>query len=249
MIRVGVAGWSVSRFLAHRFPPDGSHLERYARTFPCVEINSSFYRHHSQATYARWAAATPPRFMFAVKLFQVVTHELALRGTRQLVRQFLDETAGLGRKRGPVLVQLPPSLIFESRVAGRFFEMVRERYEGPLVCEPRHASWFAPAASTMLTRHQIARVAADPACAPGGDQPAGWAGLSYFRLHGSPRMYWSRYDMAYIETLARTLDAAPTDRETWCIFDNTALGAAVENAWELLSVLRPTPAAVPVASS
>src|SRR6187455_2774480 len=127
MIRVGVAGWSVSRYLTHRFPPDGTHLERYAHTFSCVEINSSFYRHHSAATYAKWAAATPPRFLFAVKLFQVITHELALCGARQLVRQFLDETAGLGRKRGPVLVQLPPSLRYDARVVGRFFDMVRER--------------------------------------------------------------------------------------------------------------------------
>jgi uncharacterized protein YecE (DUF72 family) len=56
--------------------------------------------------------------------------------------------------------------------------------------------------------------------------------MAYFRLHGSPRPYWSRYDENAIVTLAATLDRT-TAEQVWCVFDNTASGAAIENAWEL----------------
>jgi uncharacterized protein YecE (DUF72 family) len=46
-------------------------------------------------------------------------------------------------------------------------------------------------------------------------------------------MYWSRYDEAYIATLARTVRSVPAAEEVWCLFDNTASGAAIENAWDL----------------
>jgi uncharacterized protein YecE (DUF72 family) len=89
----------------------------------------------------------------------------------------------------------------------------------------------------MLTGYRVARVAADPPPVPGADAPGAWPDLVYFRLHGSPRKYWSRYAGPYIQALARTLRDSPA-REAWCIFDNTASGAAIENAWELAGLWR-----------
>ena len=63
--------------------------------------------------------------------------------------------------------------------------------------------------------------------------PAGWSRVAYFRLHGSPRKYWSRYDNNYITTLATTARNLSAAEAVWCMFDNTASGAAIENAWEL----------------
>ena len=230
---VGTAGWSIPRASAQRFEGDGTHLQRYARLLHCVEINSSFYRPHATATYARWAASTPPDFRFALKVPRTITHDLRLLRARLPLERFLDETAGLGRKRGPLLVQLPPSLAFDRSTATRFFALLRDRYRGSVVCEPRNATWFSKAADALLVRFEVARVAADPPPAPGADQPGGWQGIVYFRLHGSPRKYWSRYAEEYVETLARTIGALPAHTETWCVFDNTATGAALDNAWEL----------------
>lgn len=231
---IGTAGWSIPRAAAHHFPGAGTHLERYARAFDGAEINSSFHRPHRRAAYVKWAAATPPHFQFAVKLPRLITHDQALRRPRQPLERFLEEIGGLGSKRGPILVQLPPSHAFSSRVVGRFFEGFRRVDTGPIVCEPRHATWFTTEADRLLDRHQIARVAADPARAPGADAPGGWKGLAYFRLHGSPRMYWSRYGPGYLERLASAIRTAQTTAAAaWCVFDNTASGAAIENAWEL----------------
>ena len=203
--------------------------------FPCAEINSSFHRPHNAATYAKWAACTPPAFRFAVKVRRAITHDLQLKRTRIELERFLEETAGLGRKRGPLLVQLPPSYAFERRVVRRFFTLVRARYRGQIVCEPRHETWFTRAATDLLTAYKVARVAADPSPVPGGDRPGAWDGIVYYRLHGSPRKYWSRYDAGFIGRVADEIGALPSSTDAWCVFDNTASGAAFENAWELRS--------------
>ncbi len=172
-----------------------------------------------------------------MKVPKHITHEQRLLRSRRALEAFLDESAGLGSRRGPLLVQLPPSLEFEPRVATRFFALVRSLYEGPLVCEPRHQTWFGSASvDTVLMRHQIARVAADPAVTEAAGRPGGWAGLAYFRLHGSPRTYWSSYAPAFIEGVATAMRA---HAEAWCIFDNTASGAALDNAWDLQQRLSP----------
>lgn len=230
---IGTAGWSIPRVSGHRCPTDGSHLERYSRVFPGAEINSSFHRPHAISTYAKWAAATPPDFRFAVKLPRVITHDQKLRRARAPLVQFLAESAGLGDKRGPLLVQLPPSLAFDARVAGRMFDLLRAEHAGPVVCEPRHASWFSDRADALLVRYAIARVAADPPPVPGADVPGGWRGLAYFRLHGSPRKYWSKYEPPFLDALATSILSLPVDCDAWCVFDNTASGAALDDAWEL----------------
>ena len=233
VIRVGTAGWSIPRASASRFDSAGTHLQRYSRRFLCAEINSSFYRPHASAIYRKWRASTPVNFRFAVKMPRTITHELKLQDARRPLLAFLAQTEGLAKKRGPILMQLPPSLAFDSSVVPRFLKMVRKVYEGPIVCEPRHPTWFSPAVASLLNRYRISRVAADPPVVPEAAVPAGWPDVAYFRLHGSPRKYWSRYDGGVIATLAATIRRLSGAREVWCVFDNTASGAAMENAREL----------------
>jgi uncharacterized protein YecE (DUF72 family) len=235
-IRIGTAGWSIPRAVAARFPGEGSHLERYSRILPAAEINSSFHRPHSEATYRKWADATPASFRFAVKLPRTITHEGGLRRARLPLQRFLGETAGLGAKRGPLLVQLPPKFAFDARVVSRFFELLRDRVQGAVVCEPRHPTWFSPRAEALLAEWRVARVGADPPTAPGGEQPGGWPRVLYLRLHGSPRKYWSRYDDDVLTTVATQI-AKFKGESAWCVFDNTASGAAAENALTLASRL------------
>lgn len=235
-ILVGTSGWSIPRALAAVFDGPGTHLQRYAARLAGAEINSCFYRPHGPATYARWAAATPDGFRFAVKLPKAITHDQRLARARAPLERFLDETAGLAEKRGPLLVQLPPSFAFDQRVAARFFTLLRARYDGPAVCEPRHGTWFTASADGLLATHRIARVAADPPTVPEAAVPGGWPGLVYYRLHGSPRKYWSPYDGLRLGAWADALRRLPSGVEAWCVFDNTASGAALANAWELVQL-------------
>jgi uncharacterized protein YecE (DUF72 family) len=240
-VRVGCAGWSIPSRHAHLFGGGESHLARYATRFDIVEINSTFHRPHQPRTFERWAASVPARFRFSVKLPRAITHDARLQGAGPALTAFFDDIAGLGRKLGGVLVQLPPSLAFDARVADRFFAMLRRRCAVAVACEPRHASWFEPAVDAVWQRYAIARVAADPARMPEAARPGGAgtaARWSYWRWHGSPRIYYSRYDDAALEPLARALRERGRARTpAWCILDNTAHGHAMDDAARLQDLL------------
>jgi uncharacterized protein YecE (DUF72 family) len=237
-IRVGCAGWSLPRSEQERFLGAGSHLERYAARFPAVEINSSFHRPHRPATYERWALSVPPSFRFSVKVPKAITHGLRLRAAEELLDSFLAEAGHLGDKLRCLLVQLPPSLELEAAVADSFFTAaLRSRSPVAVACEPRHSSWFTPEAEELLKRLGVARVAADPARVPAAAEPGGWPGLRYYRLHGSPKIYYSAYSEDYLDALASRLREDASGGPVWCIFDNTTLGAATGNALGLLSQL------------
>ena len=237
-IRIGTAGWSLARQHAAHFPASGSHLQRYAARFGCVEINSSFYRPHRAATYARWAQSVPVGFRFAVKLPRAITHDARLRGVGTELDRFLAQVHALEHMLGCLLVQLPPSFAFERAPVARFCGMLRRRHDGDVAFEPRHPSWFDGTADTLLAQHRVARVAADPAVTAIAASPAGAAQCVYYRLHGSPRMYYSTYPESSLRWIARRLrDAATTGARAWCIFDNTAAGAAIPNALRTLSLI------------
>ncbi len=237
-VHLGCAGWSIRREHTERFPRVGTHLERYATLLNSVEINSCFYRPHRFATYERWAASVPESFRFSVKLPKLITHEARLVGVAPELERFLRETSGLGVKRGPVLVQLPPRFVFHPRVAATFFTLLRDCFEGEVVFEPRHETWFTNEVDSMLSELRVARVGADPPRVPAAAGPSGYDRLVYLRLHGSPRVYYSAYSFQALDHIARFLEEKSAQGiVTWCIFDNTALGAATADALTVKSHL------------
>ena len=234
-IVVGTAGWTIPASEAERFPREGSALVRYAARFAGVEINSSFHRPHRAATWQRWRDSVPADFRFAVKIPKAITHERRLAGCADLAARFLDEAGGLGGKLAVLLVQLPPSLTFDAAAAEPFFADLAARTPARIACEPRHPSWLEAPADALLEQLRVARVAADPAPAPAG--PGGWRGFSYWRLHGSPRMYRSAYAPERLDAYARRLAEAGQGGDAWCMFDNTAASAATGDALGLMARL------------
>lgn len=235
---IGTAGWSIPRAQQSRFPAGESHLARYANVLPAVEVNSTFYRTHRASTFERWAANVPRAFRFSVKIPRTITHDQRLANSSALLKAFLADLTPLGTRLGCLLVQLPPSLAFNARVARAFFTVLRKRFDRGVALEPRHASWIGGRADRLLDEFEIARVAADPPRAEGDGEPGGWRGLAYFRLHGSPRIYYSSYEDEVLDALAvKLLDLRRLRIPTWCLFDNTAHGAATGNALSLIERL------------
>lgn len=234
-VRVGVAGWSLPAASRDAFAPGAHQLARYASRLDAVEINSSFYRAHARATYARWAALVPARFRFSVKLPRTITQHARLVATEPLLDAFFAQVEGLGGRLGRLLVQLPPNLDFDPAVAERFFAALRARAGARvgLACEPRHPGWAQPAADALWKRHRVARVAADPPRFPGNAVPGG-AGPPYLRLHGAPRIYRDAYTPAQLRAIAADVAGR---RGAWVVFDNTTGGHAVANALALRALL------------
>jgi uncharacterized protein YecE (DUF72 family) len=207
-------------------------LQRYAARLSCVEINSSFYRPHRLQTYQRWGVCVPADFRFSVKAPKLITHELRLQNCDQALEEFVLQCAGLGDRLGCLLVQLPPSLEFAPANSEAFFVSLRRCFAGHVVLEPRHESWTA--AEALLVHYRIAQAAVDPSRISTDSTPRGWPGLKYWRLHGSPRIYYSPYEEQRLERLADEMHTVTADGScAWCIFDNTASGAALGNALTL----------------
>ncbi len=100
-----------------------------------------------------------------------------------------------------------------------------------IVLEPRHKTWFSLPATKLLISLGVTRAAADPAVVPGAGEPGGSPRTVYFRLHGSPQMYYSPYTESYLDGLAfRLRKYAQTTSRIWCMFDNTIKGEAAANA-------------------
>jgi uncharacterized protein YecE (DUF72 family) len=239
-VSVGTAGWVIPRACLEAFPGAGSHLTRYALHLPVAEIDSTFYRSHPPSTYERWAESVPDGFRFAVKLPREITHVSRLRNSRHALEIFVKQVAYLGPKLGPLLIQLPAALEFELSVTCDFLRLLRLQHAGPVVCEPRHATWFTAEAAACLKYYCVARVASDPAMLPAAAEPAGCAALAYYRLHGPRHQQTCAYTDAEVRSLADTLllrAAQPDIHQVWCVFDNTTHGAALNNAVRLDEIL------------
>lgn len=239
VIRLGTAGWANPPGQRQARSANVSHLQHYATCFNAVEINSSFYRPHGRATYERWAAATGRSFRFSVKMPRALSHDAALRVPAAEIDLFLGAVRGLGTKLGVLLLQLPGQLEWQPRIARQFFAKLTARTDVPIVCEPRHPSWSSAGAQRAFQEFGISLVCADPVRIPEHRRLGG--AVRYYRLHGSPRVYWSAYPDTQLRELAQRIAGERAAAAVWCIFDNTAGGAAWRNARSLQAELRAPP--------
>lgn len=241
-IYIGTAGWNVPAALKSFFPVNGSHLERYAQVLTAVEINSSFYRNHKPQVYARWAASVPDHFRFSVKLSRTFTHEKRLQETGKALHETIYGISALGEKWGVLLVQLPPSLEFDKLTAKKFLHELRGIYSGPLAWEPRHRSWTSEQALHLLASYDVHKVKADPEpCPMPPARSPNETACVYYRLHGTPEIYRSRYSEDQLQNRAHDINMILREgKDVWCIFDNTTFGYATENALELRNFIGPS---------
>ena len=230
---IGTAGWSVERGIPG-VSEQGTALERYASRFRAVEVNSSFHRRHRPSTWQRWHDSVPADFRFSVKLPKIITHERQLTDVHDELELFFADIQPLAGKLAALLVQLPPKLAFAPDAATSFLAALQARSTVPVFIEPRHPSWAEAAASAILQSLGVKRVYADPQEA--SLRAAALAdGAAYLRLHGSPEVYYSAYSPESLTDFAALVNAS--SGPTWCIFDNTASGAALRDAIKLLDLL------------
>ena len=83
----------------------------------------------------------------------------------------------------------------------------------------------------------VSRVAADPARYPAAHTPGGARRFAYFRWHGTPHLYYSKYSDAKLADFADTVLDSKAN-EAWCVFDNTARHAAWDDALQFMALLQ-----------
>lgn len=163
-IRIGACAWSFDDWRGAFYPPDLPHsqwLEFYARYFPTVEIDSTFYAAPAENTILRWVEVTPAAFRFACKLPRAITHTCRLRDCTSELNSFLRAVAPLAPKLQVVLIQLPPSFApKDGKPALRKF-LAQLPHDFRFAIEFRHPGWHRPQIVGLLEKYRVCWVWAD----------------------------------------------------------------------------------------
>lgn len=210
------------------------YLAHYSRHFQTTEVNYSFYHLPRPSTYANWYAHTPAGFRFAVKASRIVTHIRRLAGAQKEWGQFLENARTLGRKLGPVLLQLPPSLRKDTGLLRDFLSIDRCAL---LAVEFRHASWFDGDTLSVLRDAGAALVIAQSARYPQAPLEI-TAQFVYLRFHGPGALFSSSYSEAQLAQWAKLIRGwRNAGLDVYAYFNNDVQGYALDNARQLLALL------------
>ena len=167
-IRVGVGGWVYEPWRDNFYPPGLAHareLEHLSRRVTAIEINATYYRAQSRASFAKWRDAVPDDFVFAVKAIRYATNRRVLAEAGESIERFvasgIDE---LGPKLGPIVWQFATSKSFDAADFEAFLKLLPARIGAlPLrhAIEVRHPSFMCAEYLALARRHGVATVYAD----------------------------------------------------------------------------------------
>jgi uncharacterized protein YecE (DUF72 family) len=181
---VGTSGYSYPVWKGSFYPPNlpsKQMLCYYAEHFPALESNYTFRTLPTPAVLSAWLADVPAGFKFALKAPQRITHIKRLKAVTEPVAEFLEVAAGLKRRLGPLLFQLPPSF---KKDLPRLRDVLALLPRGRAALEFRHPSWFDDEVFAVLRKRGAALCIADTD--DGVDVPfVATADWGYLRLRGS----------------------------------------------------------------
>ncbi len=232
---IGTSGWNHDHWKERFYPlgcPKARWLDYYMNIFSTVEVNATFYRQLNTGTFEKWRMKSPENFVFALKANRYITHIMKLKSVGDPLKTFIASASILGSKLGPLLFQLPPSLVFDENTLESFLSMLPAGYRYTL--EARHKSWISAEALAALGRHNVAWCIADTA----GRFPyleAVTADFVYIRLHGSKKLYASDYTQSELVGWAEKIRSWGID--AYIYFDNDFMGYAPANAARLREIL------------
>jgi uncharacterized protein YecE (DUF72 family) len=183
-LHVGTIGWSYSFWKSSFYPPKTSSkefLKYYASQFDTVEVDSTFYRNPAPQVVANWKSQTPPNFTFSLKFPNLITHIKMLKDSQNETMFFLERTALLGEKRGPMLLQFPPNF-----GADRYPDLEAYLQQLPkdnrFVVEVRNKGWLKENFYSLLHSHNIALAWVDSPKMPLANEVT--SDFLYVRLEG-----------------------------------------------------------------
>lgn len=236
--RIGTSGWSYRHWRGRFYPsdlPPWEWFRWYVREFATVELNVSFYRLPPRKRFEAWAAiaATHPDFVFAVKAPRTITHVRKLADVGEELTRFLETVQGLGCTLGPLLFQLPPSLVCNLERLRSFLSLLPSDYTFGI--EFRHPSWFTPLVLDTVAEAGGTIVLAYGGLHPTPDDLPAIGPLVYFRVHSG--LHDIGLTDEEIAQLAARLSGW-SDRPGYVYFNNDAFGHAVEDARRLRAALQ-----------
>jgi uncharacterized protein YecE (DUF72 family) len=246
MIWIGTSGWVYRHWIGCFYPPDlpqRAWLSYYARHFPTVEINRSFYRLPTQDNFRAWAhqAGHHYGFTFAVKASRYLTHHKRLYGPEEPLARLNHAAQGLWPHQGPCLYQLPPGMPADAPRLAYFLDHLPPGARHAF--EFRDGSWFAPEILHLLGQAGCALVRAVGGWSTPMEVPDTGPFL-YLRFHGG--LYDVGFSDGELDFWAGRIAAAHgAGRDVYAYFNNDPTCHAVYDAFRLRDRLAWTGALAP----
>lgn len=229
-IRVGTSGYQYRHWKGDFYPrdlPTSQWFDHYAGCFDTVEINNTFYNLPEPRTFDAWHEAAPPGFLFALKYSRYATHMKHLKDPAAALEPFLERAERLGRRLGPILVQLPPRWSADPGRLDAFLRAAPRRHR--FAVELRDPSWLCDEVFDVLRRRQVALVIHDLLENHPALLTADW---TYLRFHG--RRYGGSYSPQALSGQARRIRHwRRRGHDVYAYFNNDVGGHAPRNAADL----------------
>lgn len=240
MIRVGIGGWSYEPWRETFYPKDVSaakELEYASRKVTAIEINATFYRTQSAASFKKWAAATPDDFIFSVKAPRAAVQRKDLREAAQSIEWFFSSGVGeLGAKLGPIFWQMAPYKKYDDAEMRAYFDLLPAKL-GKLklrhAIEVRHESFADPAFMALARERNIAVATVESEKHPLITEPT--ADFAYARLELSQAEEPAGYPKA---ALKKWLKTARDWEKTGDVFLYFISGAKERNPAAAMAMLK-----------
>lgn len=236
---IGCSGWSYESWKDVYYPSSlkqSEWLSYYAKDFPTVEINMSFYRLPFENIVRSWARKVPPCFRFAAKGSRRITHYQRLKDCEGEIRTFFERFALLPQL-SCVLWQLPPSIYFDPELLEGFCYALPAHLRQAI--EFRHVSWWEKVDETakILSKYKIAFVGVSRKGFP--DQVPVTAEFSYIRFHGlGKNPYQWDYSAEELKPWARRMgELLKKGIDVYAYFNNDFGALAIKNSKVLLNML------------
>lgn len=236
---VGTSGWSYDGWKGPFYPSDlakGKFFGYYAERFPTVEVNATFYRRFQDKTYSNWKDKAPEGFVYVFKVPRLISHLKKLNDCKELLSDFLRQTALLEEKLGMLLLQLPPSLGKDLDRLGTAIDCMQD--PSKLAVEFRHQSWFCDQTREFLSEKGAAFCDVDSP----EENLRGWltSKVGYARLHGKDDWYdhdYSDPELSEVADVARDMSSRGAEK-VFIFFNNDVACNAPRNARTLRDVLK-----------
>jgi uncharacterized protein YecE (DUF72 family) len=229
-IYIGTSGWNYKSWKNKFYPEELAQkewLDYYSKRFNSVEINNTFYQLPQKHTFKNWADQTPEDFIFSVKASRYITHLKKLKECGDAVDKLIEHSSRLKEKIGIFLFQLPANQGKDIDKLKSFINQLPDKYK--YAFEFRHHSWFDDSVLNILDKNNCGVVINSSPDFPFQDITTGK--ICYIRMHGSKKLYSSKYSKEELEKFANIIIKYHNKGfHSFIYFNNDIHGYAVENA-------------------
>jgi uncharacterized protein YecE (DUF72 family) len=216
------------------FYPDGlaqsKWFDYYNNRFKTLELNVIFYRFPRLSFLETWYKKSPEIFSFSVKAPRAITYYKKFNNAEQFIADFYGTIQeGLKDKLGCVLFQMPPQMVYTAEKLEQIINSLDPAFTN--VVEFRNETWWAQEVYNKLSAHNITFCGMSHPELP--DDVVQNTKTVYYRFHGVPHLYKSKYYIEALQKIAEEIDGNKATKQAFIYFNNDIDGSAITNAAEM----------------